>query len=329
MTDSTEAGTYPKFSGLLERGGRFAGTSWGLFSEPDRGTPSFITHDAILEARNCIRTGTVFGLDYSADAFDPGMSLKRTAPRHSIYSSHPAHRDDYLDGYYLQGSTQIDGLRHRRADDIGFYNGTPDDRIREGTPDLGIQEWAENPIVGRGVLADLDGHRSGQGKPIDHAGGEPLDLDLIQAALDAQSLAIRPGDILMLRTGWCEWFLGLTPEDKQRTRDSRRATGIAQSLDFVAWAWDNRIAVIAADNFALECLPAVPESPFRHSAPNDQGMMHQQFLAKLGMPLGELWRLGPLARHMKTTGSWEAFISIKPLNITGGTGSPANAIALT
>ena len=92
------------------------------------------------------------------------MSLKRSAPRHTIYSSHPAHRDDYLDGYYLQGSTQIDGLRHRRADDVGFYNGTPDDRITEGTPDLGIQEWADNPIVGRGVLVDLDGlpHRPGR-----------------------------------------------------------------------------------------------------------------------------------------------------------------------
>ena len=29
-------------------------------------------------------------------------------------------------------------------------------------------------------------------------------------------------------------------------------------------------------------------------------MMHQQLLAKLGMPLGELWRLGPLSRHMKS-----------------------------
>ena len=47
-----------------------------------------------------------------------------------------------------------------------------------------------------------------------------------------------------------------------------------------------------------------------------------------GMPLGELWKLGPLARHMRTAGTWEAFVSIKPLNIVGGTGSPANAIAL-
>jgi len=328
MTFLAGDGTYPTFARLLEREGGLAATSWGLFPEPGRGTPSFITQDTILEATKCIRTGTVFGLDYPADAFDPGMSLKRSAPRHTIYSSHPAHRDDYLDGYYLQGSTQIDGLRHRRADDIGFYNGTPDDRIREGTPDLGIQQWADKPIVGRGVLVDLDGHRNALGEPIDHAGGEPLSLDLIQTAVQAQNLTIRPGDVLMLHTGWCEWFLALSLEEKQRTRDGRRATGIAQSQEFVAWAWDHRLALIAADNFALECLPAVPGSPFRDSAPNDHGMMHQQLLAKLGMPLGELWRLGPLSRHMTTTGRWDALISIKPLNITGGTGSPANATAV-
>ncbi|MDR6415672.1 cyclase family protein [Pseudarthrobacter sulfonivorans] len=329
MTSLTGDTTYPTFAGLLEREGSLAGTSWGLFPDATRGTPSFITRRAVLDAKTCIRTGTVFGLDYPADAFDPGMSLKRGAPRHTIYSSHPAHRDDYLDGYYLQGSTQIDGLRHRRADDVGFYNGTPDDQIREGTPDLGIQEWADHPIVGRGVLVDLDGYRESQGAPIDHAAGEPLGLELIQAAIESQAVNLRQGDILMLHTGWCEWFLALAPEEKQRMRDSRRATGVAQSKEFVAWAWDHRLALLAADNFAFECLPVVPDSPYLDSAFNDHGMMHQQLLAKLGMPLGELWRLGPLARHMKATGHWDAVISIKPLNITGGTGSPANATALT
>jgi hypothetical protein len=325
---SSGDGTYPTFAELLTREGALAGTSWGLFPDATRGTPSFIESRAVLEAKSCIRTGTAFGLDYPADAFDPGMSLKRGAPRHTIYSSHPAHRDDFLDGYYLQGSSQIDGLRHRRADDVGFYNGTPDELVREGTPDLGIQEWADNPIVGRGVLVDLAGYRAGQGAPIDHAAGEPLGLELIQAAADAQSVTLRQGDILMLHTGWCEWFLGLAPGDKQRLRESRRATGVAQSGDFVAWAWDHRLALLAADNFAFECLPALASSPYRDSAPNDHGMLHQQLLAKLGMPLGELWRLGPLARHMRGINQWDAFITIKPLNITGGTGSPANATAL-
>jgi kynurenine formamidase len=132
----------------------------------------------------------------------------------------------------------------------------------------------------------------------------------------------------MLHTGWCEWFLSLDPHEKQRIRESRKASGVAQSQDFVAWAWDNQFALVAADNFAFECLPAVPESPYRISAPNDHGMMHQQLLAKLGLPLGELWNLAPLARHMGTTGNWDAFVTIKPLNITGGTGSPANATAI-
>jgi hypothetical protein len=57
-------------------------------------------------------------------------------------------------------------------------------------------------------------------------------------------------------------------------------------------------------------------------------MMHQQLLAKLGMAIGELWRLGPLSQQMRSTGNWDAFVTIKPLNITGGTGSPANATAV-
>ncbi len=255
--------SYPTYARLLQREGKLAGTSWELFPDKDRGTPSFITPEVVMEAKSCIRTGTVFGLDYPADAFDPGMSLKRGAPRHIIYSAHPAHRDDYLDGYYL------------------------------------------------------------------HAAGEPLGLDLIRTAIEAQSVTLKPGDILMLHTGWCEWFLGLPAGQKQEVRASRKATGVEQSEEFVAWAWDNQLSVLAADNFAFECLPAVPDSPFRESAPNDDGMMHQQLLAKLGMPLGELWKLGPLARHLRTVGHWEAFVSIKPLNIVGGTGSPANATALT
>jgi hypothetical protein len=57
-------------------------------------------------------------------------------------------------------------------------------------------------------------------------------------------------------------------------------------------------------------------------------MMHQEFLAKLGLPLGELWRLGPLARRMRTLHQWQTLLIIKPLNITGATGSPANATAI-
>lgn len=328
MTTPDHDSGYPTYAQLSARPGQTAGTSWGLFPDPDRGTPTFAGPEEVLAARSCIRTGTVFGLDYPVDAFDPGMSARRTAPVHTIYSGHHAHRDDYLDGFYLQGSTQIDGLRHRRSDEIGFYGGTDDELIRPGTRPIGIQAWAETPIVSRGLLLDVAGHRHTQGDPIDHAGGEPLHLDLLEDTIRAQSTAPAPGDILMIRTGWCEWFLGLDHQTRLNTKEARRSTGIAQSKEFVEWVWDHRLALVAADNFAVECLPPIPGTPFLESAPHDKGMMHQELLAKLGMPLGELWRLDHLAAHMRDTSHWDAMIIVKPLNITGATGSPANATAI-
>lgn len=72
----------------------------------------------------------------------------------------------------------------------------------------------------------------------------------------------------------------------------------------------------------------LPNSPFRERAPHDKGMMHQEFLAKLGLPLGELWRLDRLAEAMRTVGTSECLLIVKPLNVVGGTGSPANATAV-
>jgi hypothetical protein len=318
----------PDRKDLKQRPGRLAGTSWDLFAEPWRGTPSFADSRTVVAAAAGIRYGEVFGLDYPVDAFAPGMSKARKAPVHTIYANHPAHRDDFLDGFYLQGSTQIDGLRHRRADDVGFYGGTPDERIRAGSEDLGIQVWANDPIVTRGVLIDLAGYVESQGQDIDHAAGQPLPFDLIPRALDAQGIDLATGDVVMLHTGWCDWFLGLDENQRRAQRAAGKATGMAQSEELLDWAWNNGLALLAADNFAVECLPPVRHSPYSNSAPNDRGMMHQEFLAKLGLPLGELWRLGPLARRMRELDQWHAMLVVKPLNITGATGSPANATAI-
>ena len=92
--------------------------------------------------------------------------------------------------------------------------------------------------------------------------------------------------------------------------------------------WDAQLSLLASDTFAVERLPVVDDSPFLESAPDDKGMMHQEILAKLGIPLGELWRLGPLARALGERGRHDCFVTVKPLNVTGATGSPANATAI-
>ncbi|MEV6699496.1 hypothetical protein AB0M68_20410 [Streptomyces sp. NPDC051453] len=47
-----------------------------------------------------------------------------------------------------------------------------------------------------------------------------------------------------------------------------------------------------------------------------------------GPPLGELWNLSALALDCRTTNPWDSLPIVKPLNLTGGVGTPANAITL-
>ena len=319
----------PSYAELTSRSDGPPGSSWNVFhSDPERGMANFAGAEQVRDAAGIVSTGEVFSLDYALDAFDPPMARARGVPRHEILSSHPEARDDVLREFFLQATSQVDGLRHRRASGYGFYNGIPDEDIEVGSTALGIQRWAEKPIVGRGVLIDIEGWAARAGAPLDHFCGPALPARSLNDALRAQGTELRPGDLVLVHTGWANWFLGADATTRGEVRDARRSTGFRQHRDLPEWLWDNQIALFATDTFAVEVLPVVADSPFTTTAPEDRGMMHQELIAKLGVPLGELWNLTDLARHSRSTGRWDALVTVKPLHLTGGVGSPANATAI-
>ncbi|GAA3357451.1 cyclase family protein [Saccharopolyspora gregorii] len=317
----------PTYRALQERNP--SGSSWGVFEQdPERGMANFAGEREVRDAAASVRRGAIFSLDHALDAFEPPMARARTAPRHQLLAAHPESRDDVLHDFYLQASSQVDGLRHRRASGHGFYGGVPDEEIRAGTPALGVQRWAERPIVGRGLLVDLDGLLAAEGVPLDHRAGPALDVDLLDRALRRQDERVLPGDLLLVHTGWARWYLEADREVREEVRAARRATGFRQCARLPEWLWENRIALLATDTFAVEVLPVDPGSPYRDSAPEDAGMMHQELIAKLGAPLGELWNLTELVADSRRTGRWDALVVVKPLHLVGGVGSPPNATAL-
>ncbi len=330
MTASTMGPTtYPAYAELTGRPGAPDGSSWHVFgSDPERGTANFAGADQVLRAAAAVTTGAVFSLDHALDAFDPPMSRSRGVPRHEIVAAHPESRDDLLQDFFLQATSQVDGLRHRRASGHGFYNGVPDERIAVGSPTLGIQRWAEKPIVGRGLVLDLEAAAAAAGTPLDHHRGPALPVSLLDDAVRRQGVDVEPGDLVLVHTGWARWFLDADPQVRAEVREQRRATGFAQSRELPAWLWDHRVAMLATDTFAVEVLPVVPDSPLLVSAPEDRGMMHQELIAKLSVPLGELWNLTALTADSHRTGRWDALVTVKPLHLTGGVGSPANATAI-
>ena len=334
--DSEFAGI-PSYRELMSRKSAPAGSAWGIFGADDEvGTLNFITPECVQHAATLVKRGVTFNLDKPLDGFDPPVARHRHNPRHTMFSNSDHHRDDFIDGLYLQASTQVDSLRHFRHPDHGFYNGVSDADVRPDTPTIGVNRYAERAIVGRGVLIDVDRYLRAQGRALDHRAGAAFPVSLLDEVAVAQGVEFRRGDILLMRTGWMHcYFHDMSQAERQALPDSLKSTGLLQSRDTLAWLWDHGISVGASDNAGFEAIPSVATSPFvsdfdkrAGAEPIHAGLMHPTLIALLGLCLGELWDLEALAADCAATGIYECMVSCKPLNLTGGVGSPANAIAM-
>lgn len=322
---------------LRARGDGPPGSAWGVFGKDDEvGTLNFLTPERVRAAAALVKRGAVFNLDHRLDAFTPALVPHREPPRHTIFSKSAHHRDDHIDNLFLQASSQIDGLRHFRHQEHGFYNYAAEDKIVAGSPTIGINRYAEFGIVGRGVLIDIERHLRKAGKRLDHRRGEGFPARLLDEVAAAQGVAFKPGDILLMRTGWLDFYFNeLTADERIAFQRDPRSPGFDQSWDTPEWLWDHQISVAASDNLGLEAIPSRPDSPFvtardRASGANPihAGLMHPTLIALMGLCIGELWDLEALAADCAATGVYDSMVTVKPLNLTGGVGSPANALAI-
>ncbi len=325
------------YSELMARTDAPPGSSWGLFGPDDElGTLNFLTAERTLAATRLVRHGKVFNLDCALDAFSPPIAAHRRPLVHQIFGNSVHHRDDYLEQFYLQSSTQVDGLRHHRHPRYGFYNATPDEQVRVGTPTLGVNRQSQKGIAGRGVLLDLDRFLRAQDRALDQRSGQAFPVSLLDEVADAQGVVLCPGDILILRTGWIDhYFNRATAEERSKLPGQPRSPGLVQSHTTLAWLWDHQFSVVAADNAGLEAIPAIADLPFIAETvdlpgvnPHHAGLMHPYLIALLGIVIGELWNSEELARDCAADGVYEFLLCAKPLNLTGGVGSPANAMAI-
>jgi kynurenine formamidase len=234
----------------------------------------------------------------------------------------PTAWDDWVDGFYLQCSSQWDGLRHVGSPDgwYGGWRGQPTDDLEP----LGIHHWAERGIIGRGVLVDLAARASAADAgydPFARVTFRPADLS---AALEAQGVALRGGDILCVRTGWTDKYLTLDAAARVALADGMQnvtgytSAGLAGSEEMAGFLWDSGVAAVACDNPAVEVVPADPAD----------GFLHGRLIAGLGMAIGELFSFGALAEACRRQGRYEFLFVAVPLNVTGAVGSPANAVAV-
>jgi kynurenine formamidase len=333
----TQRHDVPSYQDLLERADAPPGSSWGIFGAGDQlGTANFLTPERLVSAAQLVRRGRVFNLDYAINAFDPYPTGTRPPAEHHIFANNPNHRDDYLDSFFLQSTSQIDALRHIRHPLHGWYGGVADEDVNTGAPALGIQLHAERGLCGRGVLLDVERYLASAGDPIDQSTNRMITVADLEATAAQQKVDLEFGDIILLRTGWAGHFLAADAQGRNEMNQAWACPGLQQSHQILEWLWDRQISMIAADNQGVEAVPPDSNSPFMDApgvpasvrGKGHSGLMHRPLIALLGMPLGELWSLDELARDCAEDGVYEFLVCAKPLYLVGGCGSPANALAI-
>jgi len=286
--------------------------AWNQWGEADElGALNHIDADAVKRAAGLVRSGQVISLAQP-------LSPRTPVPAHRTGMQHFMGRDggDYAAGARrpcgfqfaedtvvlpLHLGTHIDALCHAWYDDR-LYNGFPGAGTRSttGAARCGIDKMG--PIATRGVLLDVVALRGGS-----LAGGVPIGRNELERAARAGGVEPGKGDVVLIRTGWFETG-GAVPDVS-----FEEEPGL--DVEAALWLAQRGVAVIGADNFAVEVIPFDVGTVFP---------VHQRLIRDFGIPLLEGLVLKPLAE----TGRSEFLFAASPLPVVGGTGSPISPMAV-
>lgn len=305
------------------------GSSWGLWGPSDTfGCLNLLTPERVTAGVACATRGAVFNLNFDMELPSPPL-FNRRAFEHVVHDFPLGGHDDELVGWNTQSSSQWDGFRHMMHPVYGHYNGVADE-------DHGIHYWARKGIVGRAVLADVARWRQSVGRAIDPASPTAIEIEDLMATLEAQGVEIETGDILLIRTGWIDWYRSLGPDARVELAEQPglAACGLQRGVASARALWDLHIAAVAADNPALEVMPfGFGKRGERDTWKDDperaaETMLHFSLLGLLGIPIGEFFDLDELAEDCASDGRYTCLLTSAPLNLMAGVASPPNALAI-
>jgi kynurenine formamidase len=153
------------------------------------------------------------------------------------------------------------------------------------------------PILRRGVLLDI----------ATIAGVEvlPADFEITPAHLDAARVEIRPGDVVLLRTGWARYF-------RDPGKFISQVHGPGPALAGAQWLSSRGVFAAGSDTVAFERVPDIAMP------------VHVHLLVEKGIHIIECLNLDELASTRVT----EFLFVALPLKLEGATASPIRPIAL-
>lgn len=315
------------------------GSNWGDFGPDDRlGRMNLVTPERRRAALAEAREGLVFNLSLPLDV-GPGIAPFRKPPRLSaterggkpfynfcLCTEHAGLTDVICDDRVvmdLQYSTQWDSFTHVGslfdADgdgeaEIVYYNGYgPSETV--GGSELGIEHMSATGVQGRGVMIDLRRHFGDERTLVGY--------DKLMRVMEVDRITVETGDLVCFHTGLAQRTLDMRPNIDTDTL--KKICSVIDGTDqrLLQWVTDTGLSALIADNYAVE--DRRPEPP-----PSYEGAiltLHEHCLFKLGVHLGEIWHLTPLAAWLHAHGRSRFLLTAPPLRMTGAVGAPMCPVA--
>jgi kynurenine formamidase len=179
---------------------------------------------------------------------------------------------------------------------------------------LGIEKMSERCVQGHAVMIDLHAHLGRERVRVGY--------DLLMDILKKDQVVVEPGDMVCLHTGFAQMLLEMNKQPDPHAVENSCAVLEGRDERLLQWITDSGLVALIADNYAVEGLPATPRPGSCAALP-----LHEHCLFKLGVHLGEIWHLTPLANWLREHGRHRFLLTAPPLRLPGAIGSPATPIA--
>jgi kynurenine formamidase len=285
-------------------------SNWGRWGKDDqRGALNLITPEKRKQALALVKEGEATSLarpviKEEVDSSSAFIHRMVTLPKdgQEIASS----GDDYSVRYHGFTQTHLDGLCHLMYKGK-MYNGFSQKEVTtKGARKLGIENIRQG-IMTRGVLIDMPRHfgvRFLEAKRAIY----PEDLEAWEKKA---GIKVERGDAILIRTGrWARRELE-GPWDIMKG-----SAGLHASC--LPWLKKRDVAVIGSD-LALDVMPSRVEG---FELP-----VHWVCVVAMGMPILDNCDFEKVSEEANARKRWAFLLTVAPLVVEGGTGSPVNPLA--
>ena len=284
--------------------------NWGRWGDDDQiGAVNMVTPEKRVAAAQLIKTGEAISLSRE---FPKNPAPDNPTPAHHFMKRHQrgttagAAVDYYGIAYHGQATTHLDALCHV-WDQNGMWNGRDPDNVItfDGAKWGSVEHWKEG-IITRGILLDVPKHRKEHF--VTHE--NPIHGWELEDIAKSAGIKLEPGDAICVYGGREKWnevnpTWGSDPAGRPGLHAS--CLKFLRESDCCLLVWD-----------MMDC------------APNgyDLGWSVHGAIFAYGIGLLDNALLQPLAEACEKENRYEFMLTVNPLRVVGGTGSPVNPIAL-